>query len=68
MVCRELGYGDMRRILGIVGLLHDIDFELYPQEALYQGSELLREGGVCEDIIRSVVSHGYGMPLAQGYN
>ena len=48
---------------GIVGLLHDIDFELYPEEHCIKAPELLREGGVDEDIIRAVVSHGYGLTV-----
>ena len=44
----------------IVGLLHDIDFELYPEEHCVKGEELLREEGVGEDIIRSAMSHGWG--------
>ena len=46
---------------GIVGLLHDIDFELYPEEHCVKAPELLREGGAGEDIIHSVCSHGYGL-------
>ncbi|NLX77430.1 MAG: hydrolase [Clostridiaceae bacterium] len=58
---RELGYGDEEEYWGIVGLLHDIDFELYPDEHCIKAPELLREAGVSEDIIHSVVSHGYGI-------
>ena len=57
---KELGYGDAEEYWGIVGLLHDIDFELYPEEHCLKAPELLREGGVGEDIIHAVVSHGYG--------
>jgi predicted hydrolase (HD superfamily) len=46
---------------GIVGLLHDIDFELYPQEHCVKGIELLRNHDVDESIIRAAMSHGYGM-------
>ena len=46
---------------GIVGLLHDIDFELYPDEHCQKAPELLRKAGVGEDMIRSVCSHGYGL-------
>lgn len=46
---------------GIVGLLHDIDFELYPNEHCIKCVELLKENGVNEDIIHSVCSHGYGI-------
>ena len=57
----ELGFGDEADYWGIVGLLHDIDFELYPDEHCLKAPELLREGGVSDDIIRSVCSHGYGI-------
>lgn len=46
---RELGYGAEEGHWGIVGLLHDIDFELYPAEHCLKAPELLREGGVSED-------------------
>ncbi|MDE6701712.1 MAG: hydrolase [Acetatifactor sp.] len=58
---RELGYGDEEEYWGITGLLHDIDFELYPEEHCIKAPELLREGGVGEDMIYSVCSHGYGI-------
>ena len=51
---------------GIVGLLHDIDFELYPEEHCLKAPELLREGGVSDDIIHSVCSHGYGITVGCG--
>lgn len=57
----ELGYGDEEEYWGIVGLLHDIDFELYPEEHCKKAPELLREGGADEDMIHSVCSHGYGL-------
>ncbi|HHT66232.1 MAG: hydrolase [Caldicoprobacterales bacterium] len=62
----ELGYGDEEEFWGIVGLLHDIDFELHPEEHCLKAPELLREGGVGEDIIHSVVSHGYGITVGNG--
>ena len=58
---KELGYGEDAEYWGIVGLLHDIDFELYPEEHCIKAPELLREGGVGEDIIHAVCSHGYGL-------
>ena len=58
---KELGYGEEEEYWGITGLLHDIDFELYPQEHCQKAPELLREGGVDEDMIYSVCSHGYGI-------
>ena len=63
---RELGYGAEEGHWGIVGLLHDIDFELYPAEHCLKAPELLREGGVSEDIIHGVVSHGYGITIECG--
>ena len=60
---KELGYAEEAEYWGIVGLLHDIDFELYPEEHCIKAPELLREGGVSEDIIHAVVSHGYGITV-----
>lgn len=57
----ELGYGEEEDYWGIVGLLHDIDFELYPEEHCVKAPELLREAGVGEDMIYSICSHGYGI-------
>ena len=59
----QLGYGDEKAFWGMAGLLHDIDFELYPEEHCIKAPELLREGGVGEDIIHGVVSHGYGITV-----
>ncbi len=58
---KELGYGEEKDYWGIVGLLHDIDFELYPEEHCVKAPELLREAGVGEDMIYSICSHGYGI-------
>ena len=63
---KELGYGDEAEYWGIVGLLHDIDFELYPDEHCLKAPELLREAGVGEEMIHSVVSHGYGITVGCG--
>jgi predicted hydrolase (HD superfamily) len=46
---------------GIVGLLHDIDFELYPEEHCVRGIELLRNHGIDESIVHATMSHGYGI-------
>ena len=62
----ELGYGEDAEYWGIVGLLHDIDFELYPEEHCLKAQEMLREAGVGEDVIHSVVSHGYGITVGCG--
>lgn len=58
---KELGYGDDAEFWGIVGLLHDIDFERWPEEHCQKAPELLREAGCGEDIIHAVCSHGYGL-------
>ncbi|MCM1399359.1 MAG: HDIG domain-containing protein [Clostridium sp.] len=63
---KELGYEEDEEFWGIVGLLHDIDFELYPNEHCLKAPEMLREAGVGEDIIHSVVSHGYGITVGCG--
>ena len=62
----ELGYDEDAEYWGIVGLLHDIDFELYPEEHCLKAPEMLREAGVGEDMIHSVVSHGYGITVGCG--
>lgn len=58
---KELGYGEDEEYWGITGLLHDIDFELYPEEHCKKAPELLKEGGVGDDMIYSICSHGYGI-------
>lgn len=60
---KELGYGEEEEYWGIVGLLHDIDFEQYPEQHCLKAPELLREGGVSEDIIHAVCSHGYNLTV-----
>ena len=57
----ELGYDSDSEYWAIVGLLHDIDFEKWPEEHCIKAPELLRAGGVGEDMIRSICSHGYGI-------
>jgi predicted hydrolase (HD superfamily) len=57
----ELGYGADKDFWGTAGLLHDIDFELYPNEHCLKAPELLREGGAGEQLIHAVCSHGYGL-------
>lgn len=57
----NLGYKDDADYWATVGLLHDIDFELYPNEHCKKAPELLKEGGAGEDMIYSVCCHGYGI-------
>lgn len=61
---KELGYGEQEEYWGIVGLLHDLDFELYPEQHCVKSQELMREHGVDESIIRATASHGYGLTEA----
>lgn len=58
---KELGYGEDEEFWGQVGLLHDIDFEQYPEQHCKEAPRLLREAGVGEDMIHAVCSHGYGL-------
>ena len=60
----ELGYGNEADFWANVGLLHDLDFEQYPNEHCVKSQELMREAGLDEDIIRSTASHGYGLTSA----
>ena len=56
---KDLGYGEEEEYWAITGLLHDIDFELYPEEHCKKAPELLKDGGVGEEMIYSICSHGY---------
>ncbi len=57
----ELGYGDAASQWALVGLLHDIDFELYPEEHCIKAPELLKEIDASEEFIHAVCCHAYGM-------
>ena len=58
---RELGYGEEAEYWSIVGLLHDLDFEQWPEEHCKKSQELMRQAGVEESIIRATASHGWGL-------
>ena len=58
---KELGYGEDAEYWGIVGLLHDIDFEEYPEEHCLIAPRLLKEGGAEDEVVHAVCSHGYGI-------
>lgn len=60
---QELGYGEDAGFWEIVGLLHDIDFEQYPEEHCIKAPELLREAGVSEEAIHAICSHGYKLTV-----
>ena len=63
---QDLGYAPEEvDFWGIVGLLHDLDFEQYPEEHCVKCQELMRKAGVDEAVIRSAASHGYGMTKAE---
>ena len=55
----QLGYEEDKEFWGTVGLLHDIDFELFPEEHCIKAPELLKEAGASDELIRAVCSHGY---------
>ena len=57
----ELGYSADADFWANVGLLHDLDFEQYPNEHCVKSQVLMREAGLDDDIIRSTASHGYGL-------
>lgn len=58
---RERGFADEEEFWGLTGLLHDIDFERYPEEHCRRAPEILRSAGVSDDMIHAVCSHGYGL-------
>ena len=53
--------GEDPELWGVVGLLHDLDYEKYPDQHCHKAQEILREKGADEVIIRGVASHGYGL-------
>ena len=53
------GYGDEADFWEAVGILHDLDFELYPDEHCIKEQEILRDKGMDERLIHAVASHGY---------
>ena len=57
---RELGYGDEAEFWSLAGLLHDVDFEMWPEEYCQKCRELLREAGAEEALIHAVACHGWG--------
>ena len=57
----QLGYGNEADYWGTVGLLHDIDFEMWPEEHCVKAPELLKEVNASEEMIYSICSHGYGI-------
>lgn len=58
---KKLGYGEEAAFWGLVGLLHDLDFEKYPEEHCVKSQEIMRERGLDERLIHATASHGYGL-------
>ncbi|MDR0425049.1 MAG: HD domain-containing protein [Clostridiales Family XIII bacterium] len=59
---KELGYGDDEDFWGLSGLLHDIDFEMYPDEHCVKAQEILKGHGASDELIHAVASHGWEPP------
>ena len=57
----DLGYGDQADFWATVGLLHDLDFEMWPEEHCVKEQELMRQAGVDEATIHATCCHGYGL-------
>ncbi len=57
----EMGFGSEEEFWGIAGLLHDVDFEQYPEEHCKKAPELLSEIGAEEELVHAICSHGYGI-------
>ena len=58
---QELGYGEHADQWALVGLLHDIDFEEYPEEHCIKAPDMLRAGGASEEMVHAVCSHAWGL-------
>ena len=54
-------YGGDENVWGVVGLIHDLDYEQFPDQHCQKTEEILRENDWPEDLIRAVVSHGWGI-------
>lgn len=59
----KLGYGDEAEFWGIVGLLHDLDFEQFPEQHCIKEQEIMRELDIDERIIHATASHGYELTV-----
>ena len=58
---KEMGYSEEEEFWGLAGLLHDVDFEVFPEEHCKKAPELLSEIGAEEELVHAIVSHGYGI-------
>lgn len=59
----ELGYSEEADFWEMVGLLHDLDFEKYPEEHCIKSQEIMREREIDERLIHATASHGYGLTV-----
>ncbi len=59
----KLGYGEEADFWEIVGILHDLDFERYPEQHCIKEQEIMRERGIDERIIHATASHGYELTV-----
>lgn len=62
-MAEQLGYGAEADSWANVGLLHDLDFERYPEEHCLRSQEIMREKGVDERLIHATASHGWGITV-----
>lgn len=62
----ELGYGGEKDFWGIAGLLHDLDFEKYPEQHCVKCQEIMKERGLDERLIHAVACHGYASASTSG--
>jgi putative nucleotidyltransferase with HDIG domain len=53
--------GEDEEMWGVIGLVHDLDYEMYPDQHCKMTEAIMREEGWPEDYIRAVISHGYGI-------
>lgn len=53
--------GENEEIWGVAGLLHDLDYEKFPEEHCHKAAEIMREHGISEFYIHAVCSHGFGI-------
>lgn len=60
---KELGYEDEEELWGIIGLLHDLDFEKYPEQHCIKSQEIMKENNIDDKIIHATSSHGYGLTV-----
>ena len=58
---QELGYGEEASFWALCGLLHDVDFEVYPEEHCRKAPQLLAEVNASEAMVHAICSHGYGL-------